>query len=150
MPGVSLSEFSDRVNEIMPVIAKEFIKHQIEELYKGKITLPQLLALDFVHKQSEIKMTDLSLLLDVTTAAITGIVDRLVKYGYLVRIFDSADRRIIKVKLTFKGEQLLRKVNHQRRNMVMSIFGKISEDERQEYLKIIIHIYEIISKEKSA
>ncbi len=148
MPKPSLIEFSDKINEIMPVIAKEFIRHQVGELSKGKITPPQLLALDFVHKQSELKMTDLAHLLGVTTAAITGIADRMVKYGYLIRVFDPADRRIIKVKLTPKGEQLLSKVNRARREMVTNVFGKISQSEREEYLKILTHVYEALAQEK--
>jgi DNA-binding MarR family transcriptional regulator len=148
MPKSSLIEFSDKINEIMPVIAREFIRHQVGELSKGKITLPQLLALDFVQKQSELKMTDLAHLLGVTTAAITGIAGRMVKYGYLVRVFDPADRRIIKVKLTPKGEQLLNKVNRARREMVVNVFSKISQAEREEYLKILTHVYEALAQEK--
>lgn len=144
----SLIEFSDKINEIMPVIAREFIRHQVGELSKGKITPPQLLALDFVHKQSELKMTDLAHLLGVTSAAITGIADRMVKYGYLVRVFDPADRRIIKVKLTLKGEQLLNRVNRARREMVVNVFSKISQAEREEYLKILTHVYEALAQEK--
>jgi DNA-binding MarR family transcriptional regulator len=133
----------------MPVIAKEYIRHQVDEFSEGKVTPPQLLTLDFVDKQSEVKMTDLAHLLGVTTAAMTGIVDRMVKYGYLVRIFDPADRRVIKVKITLKAGELLKKINRQRRRMVISVFGKISQAEREEYLKIITHIYEVLTKEKT-
>ena len=148
MAELSLAEFSDRVNEIMPVIAKEFIRHKISELSEGKVTPPQLVALDFVHKHTEIKMSDLAHLLGISTAAITGIVERIVKYGYLVRVSDPDDRRIIRVKLTPRGELLWNRLNRARRAMVINVFGKISQVEREEYLKILTHIYEALAQEK--
>ena len=93
-------------------------------------------------------MTDLARFMGVSTAAMTGIVDRLVRDGYAVRTFYPHDRRIIKVKLTTRGGELLRKVNQQRRQMLIKIFGRISETDRREYLRILMQIKDILTKEK--
>jgi DNA-binding MarR family transcriptional regulator len=92
-------------------------------------------------------MTHLARLMRVTTAAMTGIVDRIVREGYVVRTYDADDRRIIKIKLTVKGQDLVKKINEQKRNMVIKTFGKISERDRQEYLRILMQIKDILSKE---
>jgi len=146
MAQLSLSEFADKMNEVMPVIIKEFARRQADELYKGKITLPQFLILNFLNTQDESKMTDMARFMRVTTAAMTGVVDRLVKYGYALRGFDADDRRIIKIRLSQKGSELIRKINQQRRRMIMRIFGRISETERQGYLKILMRIDDILTK----
>ena len=146
--SISLNEFADRLNKIMPVIMKEFLRRQTNELYKGKITLPQLLILVFLNGQGESRMTDLARFMKVSTAAMTGMVDRLVRYGYLLRIYEPKDRRIIKVKLSAKGAGLVKKIDRQRRNMVISIFDKISEAERGDYLRILTRIYDILTKEQ--
>ena len=146
MSSISLNEFTDRIHEIMPVIIREFTKRQRDELYTGKITLPQFFILNFLNRQGESRMTDLAHFMDVTTAAMTGIVDRLVKYGYLRRIFDPRDRRIIKIRLTAKGLRLVKKVCQHRRNMIMKIFSRISEEERAAYLKILMHIHDVLTK----
>jgi len=148
MAGFSLLEFADKMNEIMPIVVKEFARRQINELYKGKITLPQFLILELLHREGESKMKDLAGFMKVSTAAMTGIVDRLVKYGYALRAYDTQDRRIIRIKLTSKGAVLVKKVNQQRRQMTINIFGKISEDERQDYLKILMRIRDILTQEK--
>ena len=142
----SLLEFADKINEIMPLIMKEFARRQVIEFYKGKITLPQFLILEFLNKQGELKMTDMAHFMKVTTAATTGIVDRLVRYGYVTRIFDPNDRRIIKIKLTPKGADLIKKVNQQRRQMIIRIFGRLSEADRQDYLRILTQIKDILTK----
>lgn len=150
MSQSSLSAFADQINEVMPVMIKEFARRQANELYKGKITLPQFLVLDFLSRQAESKMTALARFMNVTTAAMTGIVDRLVRDGYIVRAGAPEDRRIIRVKLTAKGADLVKKINRERRQMVIEVFGQISQRERQEYLKILLHIRDILIQEKEA
>lgn len=145
----SLLEFANKMNEVMPVVIKDFARRQANELYKGKITLPQFLILDFLSRQGESKMTEMAHFMQVTTAAMTGIVERLVRDGYVVRVYDPEDRRIVKVKLTAKGNELVRKINEQRRKMVIKIFGNISEVDRQDYLRILIQIKDILAKENS-
>jgi len=146
----SLLEFAEKMQGIMPIIIREFAKRQANELYTGKITLPQFLILDFLHKKDESKMKDLAYFMHVTTAATTGIVARLVKYAYVQRVFDPGDRRIIKIRLTAKGAELVKRVNQQRRQMIIKIFGQISPDERQNYLKILLRIHDILTQEKEA
>lgn len=145
----SLLEFADKMNEIMPGIIQGFARRQADELYKGKITLPQFLILDFLSRQGESRMTDMAHFMHVTTAAMTGIVDRLVGYGYVVRVYHPEDRRIIKIKLTAQGNALLKKINRHRRQMVINIFGRLSQGNRRDYLRILLEIKEIFTKEDS-
>jgi len=143
----TLLEFADKMNEVMPGIIQGFARRQADELYKGKITLPQFLILDFLSQQGESRMTDMAHFMHVTTAAMTGIVDRLVGYGYVARVYDPEDRRIIKIKLTPHGSALVKKINTQRRSMVIKIFGSISETDRQDYLRILMQIRDVLSKD---
>jgi DNA-binding MarR family transcriptional regulator len=150
MPELSLPDFADRINEVMPILFKEFARRQTNELFKGKITLPQFLVLALLHKEGESKMSDLAASLKVTTPAMTGISDRLVRYGYISRSNDLQDRRIIKVKLTAKGFDLVKKIDEQRQQMIINIFGKISLADRKEYLRILTKIRDILRKEDNA
>lgn len=148
MVELSLLEFADKMNALMPGIIKEFARRQANELYEGKITLPQFLLLNFLSRQGEAKMTTLAHFMRVTTAAMTGIVDRLLRDGYVLRGYDEKDRRIIRVRPTAKGEGLVKRINQQRRKMIINIFGMISQKERQDYLKILMRIQDILTQEK--
>nr|MBU1328817.1 MarR family transcriptional regulator [Candidatus Omnitrophota bacterium] len=142
---VSLEAFADRINDIMPVLIREFTKRQVNELYKGKITLPQFLILGFLEKSEEAKMTDLAHFMSVSTAAMTGLIERLVRYGYAARDQEPGDRRVINIKLTSKGKDIIKKINAQRRHMIIDIFGKVSEIDRADYLRVLTRIEEILS-----
>lgn len=145
----SLLEFARRMNEVMPVIAQGFARRQASKLYKCKLTLPQILILDFLNQQGESKMTDMAHFMQVTTAAMTGIVERLVRDGYVVRVYNPNDRRIIKIKLTSRGSALIKQINEQRRKMAIKIFGQISEADRQDYLRILMQIKDVLNRENA-
>jgi len=138
MASLSLVDFADKMNEIMPFLLKEFARKQTSEVYKGKITLPQIL----------IKMSDIAHFMKVSTAAATGIIDRLVKAGYLIRIFNANDRRIINIKITSKGIELIQKINQERRKFILNVFSKISEADRKDYLRILMQIRDILNKQE--
>ena len=150
MQEISLLEFADKLSEIIPLISNEFLKQQSSEFYRVKITVPQILILNFLHLRGPTKMSDMAHAMQVTTAAMTGIVDRLVRDGYTVRVYDASDRRIIRIKLTSKGSKIVEKINQDRRQMIIRIFGRISHAERQEYLRILMHIRDILIEEKKS
>ena len=145
-----LMEFADNLEEIMPALMKKFARYQVSELYQGQITLPQFMVLNCLAHSGESKMKDLAGFMHVTTAAMTGIVERLVRDGYVKRLYDPQDRRIIKTDLTAKGKELLSKIRQQRRRLVIKVFSKISDQDRKDYLRILRQISEVLTEEKPA
>jgi len=143
--SITIHEFADKLNSMMPVMIKEFSRRQAGEIYKGKITLPQFLILGFLHNNSDSKMCAVAKFMSVTTAAMTGMVDRLERLGYVKREHEPEDRRIIKVVLTSKGQELVNKINLKRREMIMDVFGKISGQDRTDYLRVLTKIKDILA-----
>lgn len=142
MANISITEFADRVSEMMPAIMKEFLKSQAGGFHKMKITLPQFAIMDMLEREKEAKMTDLANAMGVTTSAMTGLVDRLVRDGYAVRSHDSRDRRIIHIRLTTKGSRTVRTAIEDRKKATIKMFSMISQEEREKYLEILGHIRE--------
>jgi DNA-binding MarR family transcriptional regulator len=140
MSNLSLAEFADKIGDIMPAISKEFLRNQTVEFYKAKITLPQCVILDILDKSGESNMSDLAKNINVTTAAITGLVDRLVRDNYVIRFSDPDDRRVIKIKPTAKGEKVVKALRKHRREVVIKLFGVLSAREREEYLRLLTRI----------
>ena len=146
MSALSLSAFADKVGDLMPIIMREFMRHQGEEFHKMKITMPQFFVLEFIHRGGECKMGDIAKFINVTTAAITGVVDRLVRDGYVLRSSDPRDRRIIRIGLTAKGTKTVRDMIEQRKQVTVNMFGMISLKEREEYLNILTRIKDKIQE----
>ncbi len=144
MEDNSLCKFADEINNLLPIIMREFTKRQAKELCKNKITFPQFFIIDYLYKQGPSTMTGLAKFMGITTAAMTGMVDRLIEPGYCQRIYDTYDRRIIRIKIAPSGKEIAKKVNQERRQTIINVFCQLSAKERREYLRILRHIYEII------
>ena len=141
MANISITEFADRVSEIMPAIMKEFLKSQAGGFHKMKITLPQFAIMDILDREKESNMTDLAKAMSVTTSAMTGVVDRLVRDGYVSRLHDLKDRRIIHIKPA-KGTKTVHSAIEDRKRATIKMFGVITQEEREKYLSILEHIKE--------
>lgn len=142
MNTLSLDMFVDKVGEIMPSLSREFLKNQTIDFYKVKLTFPQCFMLDMLDRSGELNMTDLAKSMNVTTAAMTGVADRLVRDSYVVRASDPKDRRVIKIRLTVKGKKAVRMIHEHRRQMLLKLFGVLSVSERKEYLRLLTKIKE--------
>ncbi|MFH0826721.1 MAG: MarR family transcriptional regulator [Candidatus Omnitrophota bacterium] len=135
--SVSLFEFGDKINEILPLFQREFARQLTKEFFKSRITLPQFLILMILDKEGELKMSSLARLMNVSMAAMTGSVSRLVASGFVLRRDDPKDRRIVRIQLTSKGSQLVDKLKKQRREMIIHLFKDISGEDRTNYLRIL-------------
>ncbi|MEM7816657.1 MAG: MarR family transcriptional regulator [Candidatus Aenigmatarchaeota archaeon] len=144
MRELNINEFVKKLDSVMLILMKEFARRQMKLLYKEKITLSQFLVLNFLHKEENCKMSYLAKFMRVSMPAMTGIIERLSKQNFVLREFEPNDRRIIKIRLTKKGKNLLAKINQQRLKLVKELFSEISDKDRNEYLRILSQIKEKI------
>ena len=150
MTPIPLPEFADKLSKLMPEIARGTLRREAVELSSGHITLPQFFILNMLEREDALRMTDIAHTLGVTTAAATGIVDRLVKSSYAVRVYDTRDRRIIKIRLSPKGRELVFRINKQKKHNIIEIFGKIPSEDRDSFLKILMRVHEIVTQKKDS
>ena len=136
MSDQALMEFADKVLEI----SRDFLKYYSEEAYKVKLTLSQIAILDVLSRDKESTMSDMARAMNVTTAAMTGMIDRLVRDGYVARANDTDDRRVIKIKLTARGNAAVKSSLENKKHMISRVFGVLPQKERDEYLKILMRI----------
>ncbi len=85
----------------------------------------------------------------ISPPVVTGLVDRLVKSGYVARMRDSQDRRIVFVKLTKRGITYVGKFRKAMQKKWKQILVYLTEKERLAYIKIINKLMKAIEKEKA-
>ena len=143
-----LREFGEKISFLIPHIAREVIAKEMAVLGMGEITFPQMIVLDFLREKGICKMKDLAENFSVTTSAVTGLVDRMVKADMISREADPDDRRVINVKLTENGKETIGRIAKKRLDMIMNVFGKLEQSEREAYVKILEKVYAIAKGEK--
>ena len=149
MADGALPEFADRIGELLPEVIRMFVRREACLLGQSAITMPQFMVMNYLLGEREATMTVLARFLNVTTAAATGIVERLVKGGYVKRNYDVSDRRLVRVALTAAGEAQLRKIQLYKRRYIIDVFSKLSVQEREQYLHILSRVRTILQQEKN-
>jgi len=80
-------------------------------------------------------MSELSRRLIVSNGAITGLVDKLMQAGLVVRRYDPADRRSMIVRLTRKGRESFLRMARRHEEWVVSRLGELSVDAQSELMQ---------------
>jgi len=96
----------------------------------------ELFTMLFLDKRKEITMTELVEYINSPMSTATGIVDRLVKNGYVSRERSETDRRIVILRLTEEGSQLIKKL----KNMISGYLNMVLEDLTEEEKKFMTGI----------
>jgi DNA-binding MarR family transcriptional regulator len=95
----------------------------------------QLKAMAAFHEDRRYSMGELCKIAKVKMPSMTEVVNRLVAEGFVERIRDTGDRRVVKVQLTDRGKKAHGTVVEARENELMNIFGCLDEKQRTRLLK---------------
>ena len=121
--------FLDNIQKI--ILPEEVIKLELS------ISRYELAALMLVKKHREPTMSSLAQGMAVPVSTATGIVDRLVRKGYLKRGSSEEDRRIVTVALTDKGTELVKQVQKLFRDFMKRIKSLLTGEEFETALQIV-------------
>ena len=145
---MNIDQFGQRMIALLPQMLRGFARRESNDLSRGKITIPQLGALEYLSARRETPMNELARHLGVTRPAVTGLVDRLIAQGLVGRQGDLSDRRVVRVNLTPKGRRALENIWGQKRRMIQQVFGRISPADRAQYLATLEQVVEILLEER--
>jgi MarR family transcriptional regulator, organic hydroperoxide resistance regulator len=114
------------------------------------LSMPQFGILMQLHYRHNCGVSDLSERFDITNAAASQLVEKLVQSGLIQRAEDPNDRRAKLLNLTDKGRDLIQQGLEGRYRWVDEVAGKLSAEERakvSEALKIMSHAAEELETE---
>ena len=82
------------------------------ELTQDKISYPQFFLLTYLAEEESLSMSNIARMMGHSTAAATGMVDKLQELGHLKRYTAAADRRKIMVRITEQGRELVQQMRN--------------------------------------
>lgn len=134
----------ERLAEIFCVLQRRFLLNLSKELSRGNVSFPQYLLLGFLCHQEFLTMSEIAAKMGHTTAAATGLVDRLEKLRYAHRAHDSDDRRKIKVQITADGEALVARIRCDMIDNLGKFMEQLTPDERKKWVQIYEKIFAFV------
>lgn len=133
---------AERLADIFTTMQRSFVLNLSKELSRGNVSFPQYLLLCFLAAEPEpLTMTAVAERMRHTTAAATGIVDRLEKLGYVRRGHEPKDRRKILVHITPLGEQLVQRVRNDMATTLVGLMDHLEPEEQTTWLTIYEKIF---------
>jgi len=96
---------------------------------EARITGPQIFMLLFISRQGACKLTKIAEKMEVKPSAVTVMIDRLEKSGYVRRVHDQADRRAILVEATAEGREVLDQAMRKRNEILGQYLSRLEEEE---------------------
>jgi DNA-binding MarR family transcriptional regulator len=112
--------------------ASRVVESELRERLKREFnsTLPRFDVMAALYREPDgMLMTDLSRFLLVSNGNVTGIVDRLVSDGFVVRAQREGDRRTSIVRLTPRGEEEFRRMAAIHEGWIGELLGDVGEDD---------------------
>jgi len=98
-----------------------------ERLVRLGISMTQLHVMHLLEHHGELAMSRLAETLDVSLSAATGLVDRVEERGFVERIRVPEDRRIVLVRITDAGRQMLEDVELLRVGIIGQVLDELDE-----------------------
>ncbi len=108
------------------------------ELTKGKVSYPQFFLLAYLAEEECLSMSNIAKMMGHSTAAATGMVDKLQDLGHLKRYTAAADRRKIMVRITDQGRELVQQMRNNIARNLAGIMARESGDEQLNQAKNVI------------
>jgi DNA-binding MarR family transcriptional regulator len=113
------------------------------------LSMPQFSVLMQLHHKGPCGMSEISERFEVTPAAASQLVEKLVQAGYLERMEDPSDRRAKLLKLSPEGAKLVEEGMNQRHRWMEEVVRNLSSDEQKkiiEALEILTHAAQDVDK----
>ncbi len=113
---------------------REFLLNLSRELNRDNISFAQFFLLSYLATSKELTMTDIARKMGHSTAAATGLVDRLEKLGYMERTHAIDDRRKVLVRVTSRGIELVSRLRDELQNQIADAMSETSSEDAASFM----------------
>jgi DNA-binding MarR family transcriptional regulator len=96
-----------------------------ERLVRHGVSMAHLHLMSMLDRHGELPMSRVAELLGVSDSNATGLVDRMEEHGFVERVRHPEDRRVVLVRVSDRGRQILADVEVLRDDLVVRILGRL-------------------------
>ncbi|MBT8037371.1 MAG: MarR family transcriptional regulator [Verrucomicrobiae bacterium] len=128
-PTSALAVDADRLADFVLFTQRSCILSLSSELHRGSISFPQFFLLAYLASEDYLTMSDIAKKMGHSTAAATGLVDRIEKLNYVERVHAAEDRRKIMVRITPKGADLVARMRREIASSLSDVMSEMDEEE---------------------
>ena len=144
-PAVNTGELAD----ILLYLQRCFLTNLSRELAPGNVSFPQFFLLGSLCHGETLTMSQIAAKMRHTTAAATGLVDRLEKIGYVERSHSADDRRKVLVTITAHGAALVTRIKEDMIHNLNDTMTHLTAAEQRAWLQVYRKIHRFVQAQSS-
>lgn len=100
-----------------------------KDIFEQQFPGSQSHILFLLERRGSMKMSELAESLHLTPGAVTTASDKLIENGYITRVRDEQDRRVVYLQMTNKGKEVLTALQKEGRKLMKLVFNDLSEQD---------------------
>lgn len=135
------------IRDLLKKLNRSFGSLITRDLVEFGITVPQGLVLKQISDGPK-TIGQLSQSIGLSYSTISGIIDRLERDGWVMRIRDDADRRVIWIQKTIKVEEIKRQIPVFQENYYTELFRDLSEQELDQIVDSLVKLTRQLEKKE--
>ncbi|ABO48873.1 transcriptional regulator, MarR family [Desulforamulus reducens MI-1] len=139
MTDKNMKEYAKRIETAFSKIMKK-LGPEMSKLAEG-LTPPQFFVLKLLQTNGR-TVTEIAELMNVQPSAITAILDRMYRNGFIIRERNETDRRVVLVQITEKGKEAFVKSQQKRQDVMLHFLSYLEKED----LDALLAIYEKMAK----
>ncbi len=150
MESRTISEQAERISSLLGDIQRRLFSgaHKKLKPHWPDVTMRQVRLLRLLGRHESMTMKEIAQMADISTPTATGLVDRMVENGLVVREGDPHDRRVVRVKLTPKARNLREKFRRMRVEKIDRVLSRLSPADRKKLTDAFETIDQVLAKAK--
>ena len=116
-------------------------QYELDAWMHLNLSIGQLKSLFFISNRETTSLSKLAAALGVTPTNTTGIVERLLKRKLITRTDSTDDRRVLLLRTTLRGEELITELRQKRKERMTELFSRLTDEEAtlvKDALKILV------------
>jgi DNA-binding MarR family transcriptional regulator len=127
--------------EMILHVQRYFLVDLARELSSSQVSFVQFFLLGHLDNDNALTMSEIARRMGHSTAAATGLVDRLEKLGYVQRTHSREDRRKVLVQITRKGARLVDQIRSRVVDSVQDLMLQLGEDEKRTWVEVYQKVF---------
>jgi len=139
-----LNEMATKVLNLSNEIGR--LMHALTETQEVPLELThnQFMSAVYLLRLKTATMTEISDASGISASAMTGIIDRLIEKGIAVRERDTDDRRVVKIMLSQKGNDMIGQIAKTIRSKMVALLEKMVPEDRTNLINVFERIIKAI------
>jgi DNA-binding MarR family transcriptional regulator len=135
------------IEDLLRNVSTMLKKRGRDIISRFEITPPQLDALLVLREYGDLTMGELCQKMFLACSTATDLIDRMERNGLIERVRDTADRRVIRLKVLLKGTKVIDDVLDARRNYLATILTEIDVADKDRLILALEQLNYLMTRE---